>query len=77
MIALRTTRRLGDRAEEETTQGPSWQEVEAAVQALNGRERSELLLAQQADTTWLAIGGGEEGKYTLVIALRYRSRGGA
>lgn len=49
--------------QETTVDNPTWQQIEAAITALNNDERNDLYLYANA-TTWLGIGGGD-GKYLL------------
>lgn len=53
----------GGLLQETTVDNPTWQQIEAAIVALNNNERNDLYLYAK-DTTWLGVGGGA-GQYML------------
>jgi hypothetical protein len=60
---------LGSDARHEEHSNPSWEQVEEAIQRLNGRERNDLFLYTGLDETppgaSLSVGGGD-GRYVVV-----------
>jgi hypothetical protein len=59
---------VGNRNEGDLIQNPDWSQIEAAIRELDGKSKTLVTLGAD-DETYMAIGGGESGKYVICVTF--------
>ncbi|MBD0346759.1 MAG: hypothetical protein ICV63_18420 [Coleofasciculus sp. Co-bin14] len=59
---------VGNRNEGDLIQNPDWSQIEAAIRELDGKSKTLVTLGAD-DETYMAIGGGELGKYVVSVTF--------
>ena len=64
---LSTEKWVGNRNEGDLIENPNWNQIEAAIRDLNGKNKTMVTLGD--DDTYITIGGGESGKYVVSVTF--------
>ena len=65
-ITSMTVEVIGERPDLTKVPNPTWQNVESAIQSMNGDQRSIVTL-DAPDGSFMAVGGGENGIYVCFV----------
>jgi len=59
---------VGNKDEGRIIENPTWQQIEAAIDELDGKTRTLVTMGIDEDT-YMSIGGGEGGKYIVTVTF--------
>lgn len=65
---LYTDKWTGNRNEETFIENPNWQQIKTAICELDGKSKT-LVSLETDDQSYMMIGGGNDGKYIVIVTL--------